>query len=1552
MGKIFFIALLFLAVIPNIAYGVVTVTVATGGTNISADLAANAAVPGSTTLGTIVIAEGDKQDFHNGTFILNAPGGWNFQQSGVSVTGDATAIVSYTATSITLTLSNLSNGSEETFNIVGVTVIATDGAVIPNSGSITYGGGTAQQAGGGLVSGSTNLGSLSQVVGAASKLAFTTQPGGGTGGTAWTTQPVITLQDQFSTTVLGTAQNVTLAIQNNAGPGGVLSGTTTIAVNTGTGMATFSGLSIDKSGTGYTLTATGNTVSTSPGTIVSSAFNITAGTATKLVITGSGTQTAGTTQSITITATDDGGNTDLSYTGDKSLTFSGANSSSNPVTAPTIKDKTGTAINFGTATTITFTNGVATVSGGNNGVLALYKSENATISATDGTISSTGSDRLSVTVSVGTANKLAFSTQTSGGTSGSAWLTQPVVALQDAYGNTVTGTSQNVTLAIQNNAGPGGVLSGTTTVAVNTGTGLATFSGLSIDKIGTGYTLTAIGNTVSTSPGVIVSSAFNITASGIATKYIVTSSSYSPAAGSGVTITAQLADAGNYGVSTAGLVVAWSKSDSNGSFASSTSTTNSSGIATVVFTTHTVSGTATTITATDGGGLTGMSSSITTIPGTATKILVETAANGSGSVVSAQSLACTSSATGYAITRDVNNNFVANAAATWALINKTGSVVDGDLVPSGDSKSAVFTAHLLGTGQMEATSGSLTKTSSGTLTATIGTANASQSALTPTSASITTNGATQDLTIQAKDACGNNLSTGGSTVTITILSGIGTIGSVTDNSDGTYTATVTSPASAGSGVFVATLGGTDVQNGTGSQAQTTITYTAGTIYYLTSAGAGSAQTPGNWNTVAGGGGTAATNFTTGGDIFNIPVGINGTFGANCTFGGTGNNNGVQLQVNGTATINNGITVTLAGKGGKQVSTMIVNGTIIFAGTASNVNLSINDVDQTFTLSSGATLITANATGVTGTNCSITKAANSVVTLNTGANFEFNGTAQSMTGLSATVNNLTLSGSGTKTLPAATTVSGTLTVKAGATLSLSTFALNSPASTVLECGATSGSSIIGTGTLTFGGNLTVNNIATGTSGATISCPVALGATRTFIVADDGSTATDLTISSVISGATYGITKQGPGILYLSAANTFTGAATINNGILSVNTLQNAGNNSSLGTGGGTPAISIAGSGTLQYTGSGHSTNRVVNLTGNGATIDASGSGTLTLSGGITGNTNNLVLTGTGAGVESGVIATTTGTVTKAGTGTWTLSGANSYNGSTIISSGILALGGADRIANTSNFVLSGGTFSTGATSGNNETVGTLNLAANANIALGTGSHTLTFAASSGESWTGSTMLTITGWTGTFGSSGTSGKVFVGNSNAGLHTGQLAQVQFYDGVSTYTPATILVTGELVPFIRQFNLEVSDASTNIDPHCPDLDAPFDPDNSNYDPGVSEIAFKVERLLSTNNNWSFNYTLSGTNVSINNYSITGSGGAQPAFSGTGQNGSITDAKDNSYIIITYGIVNIPGAELNVTFTISNANDGTGGETETIIPDDNSETHVINAMPEVGSFN
>jgi len=108
-------------------------------------------------------------------------------------------------------------------------------------------------------------------------------------------------------------------------------------------------------------------------------------------------------------------------------------------------------------------------------------------------------------VTAGAADKLAFTTQPGGGQPGSAWATQPVVSVQDAGGNTVTSNTSTVTLAISNNAGPGGVLSGTKAKAAVAG--VATFSGLSIDLYGTGYTLGATAGSLTSA----TSAAFNIT---------------------------------------------------------------------------------------------------------------------------------------------------------------------------------------------------------------------------------------------------------------------------------------------------------------------------------------------------------------------------------------------------------------------------------------------------------------------------------------------------------------------------------------------------------------------------------------------------------------------------------------------------------------------------------------------------------------------------------------------------------------------------------------------------------------------------------------------------------------------------------------------------------------------------------------------------------------------------------------------------------------------------------------------------------------------------------
>src|SRR5207249_160545 len=125
--------------------------------------------------------------------------------------------------------------------------------------------------------------------GTATQLVFNVQPSTTTAGAAITPAGEVTAQDASGNTASGFTGNITVAIGTNPSTG-TLSGTKTVAAVAG--VTTFSGLSIDKAGTGYTLSAPGAASATS------TAFNITAGTATQLVFS---VQPSSTTAGATIT---------------------------------------------------------------------------------------------------------------------------------------------------------------------------------------------------------------------------------------------------------------------------------------------------------------------------------------------------------------------------------------------------------------------------------------------------------------------------------------------------------------------------------------------------------------------------------------------------------------------------------------------------------------------------------------------------------------------------------------------------------------------------------------------------------------------------------------------------------------------------------------------------------------------------------------------------------------------------------------------------------------------------------------------------------------------------------------------------------------------------------------------------------------------------------------------------------------------------------------------------------------------------------------------------
>src|SRR5439155_622028 len=109
-----------------------------------------------------------------------------------------------------------------------------------------------------------------------------------------------------------------------------------------------------------------------------------------------------------------------------------------------------------------------------------------TLTAADGGLGGDTSSAFNITPAG--ADHLAFSVQPTTTVAGVAINPAVKVQVLDQFGNLVTTDTSNVTVAIGSNPG-GGTLSGTKTVAASGG--IATFSTLSIDKTGNGYTLTA-----------------------------------------------------------------------------------------------------------------------------------------------------------------------------------------------------------------------------------------------------------------------------------------------------------------------------------------------------------------------------------------------------------------------------------------------------------------------------------------------------------------------------------------------------------------------------------------------------------------------------------------------------------------------------------------------------------------------------------------------------------------------------------------------------------------------------------------------------------------------------------------------------------------------------------------------------------------------------------------------------------------------------------------------------------------------------------------------------
>ncbi len=312
--------------------------------------------------------------------------------------------------------------------------------------------------------------SLTNVAGSASHLAFVQQPSGAVSGALITPAVTVQLTDSTGNSVAQAGVAVTLTLNPAAGRAAAIAGTTTVATDA-SGLASFADLSIATAGS-YQLTAVGTSLVSAQ----SNAFTITAGAASTVTAIG------GSPQSTTVLAP---------FAAPLQVLVSDA--AGNPLSGVTVSfaaPSSGASATLSAASATTDAGGHASVSAVANATVGSY-----TVTASVTGVTPTAS--FALTNTGGTGVNLTFTQQPVNTAAGTAIAPPVGVRVTDSGGNPVSG----VTIALTAQGGTG-VLSGNTPVATN-GSGLATFSTLSIDRTGT-YALRASDGTRSATSNAFV----------------------------------------------------------------------------------------------------------------------------------------------------------------------------------------------------------------------------------------------------------------------------------------------------------------------------------------------------------------------------------------------------------------------------------------------------------------------------------------------------------------------------------------------------------------------------------------------------------------------------------------------------------------------------------------------------------------------------------------------------------------------------------------------------------------------------------------------------------------------------------------------------------------------------------------------------------------------------------------------------------------------------------------------------------------------------------------
>jgi hypothetical protein len=467
---------------------------------------------------------------------------------------------------------------------------------------------------------------------------------------------------------------------------------------------------------------------------------------------------------------------------------------------------------------------------------------------------------------------------------------------------------------------------------------------------------------------------------------------------------------------------------------------------------------------------------------------------------------------------------------------------------------------------------------------------------------------------------------------------------------GTWGSTSSSPAAAN-------------QNDTFFSGNGLITVTAGgfTYYSIADADWSVATT---WSTI-GFGGPAASSAPGAGDYVIIGDGRSVTV--------TGNEVCEVLLFDAGTAVTNTLSITsgsLTVAGAVTIPQTVTSGSNILnvsAGTLTSASLDFTSTPggagHQLTISTGTATISGDVTGIgasstiqfTGAGLlqvggSIFTSANGTLTAPSGT-VEYNGAAQTVQALG--YNNLTLSGSGTKTLAATTTVGGDLAIGDGVTFTIGAFTFVVTGTTTVGGGTSGVLSITSTtGTKTFSGLVTVNSNALWNEAVNEAITFQGGITNNGIFTANTGTHTFNTNSQSLTG-TFSI----PSIAVTGAAVVLTNTNTLTvNTALAGSGRITQGSNATLNIGGTstiTNMTATASGNTVNYTGASQTVKNVAY-----ENLSLSGSGTDVLAVGTTAIAGNLTLSGTVS--TSAVIGLTIGGSVNIGSGTTFTAGAFTHN----------------------------------------------------------------------------------------------------------------------------------------------------------------------------------------------------------------------------------------------------------------------------------------------------